>query len=287
MHLPQPVGRRRSRWGEGPVWTGDRLFYVDIEGKSIIRYNPSSGREKVWHFEQRIGFVAPCESGRLLYGGDLGLFFFDLKSGLSTPIHDPEPKRNNNRFNDGKCSPEGRLFAGTIAMDKTPGAARLYRLDQDHACAIAFGPVTNSNGLAWSLDGQTLYYIDTPRQAVTAFDYDPDSGHLDNPREVINTEKFEGSPDGMCIDCDGMLWVAMCHGGEVIRFDPATGRDLQHLAVPARETTSCTFAGNDLYVTTGIPPAFPEPDAGSLFVFRDLQVSAPPAHLFTDGRGTT
>lgn len=283
MGPAEPIGQRRSLWGEGPLWIGDHLLYVDIAGKAIVQMKLPAGPEQVWTFEQRIGFAAPCNSRRLLYGGDLGLFFLNPRTGLSTAIHDPEPHRPLNRFNDGKCSPDGRLFAGTIATDKTRGAARLYRLDPDYACAVAYGPVTNSNGLAWALDARTLYYIDTPRQAVLAFDYDPSTGFLENPRTVISTDRFDGSPDGMCIDRDGLLWVAMCHGGEVIRFDPATGRDILHVPVPARETTSCAFVENDLYITTGIPPAFPEPEAGRLFVVRQLDTGAPPAHRFADG----
>ena len=276
---------RTSMWGEGPIWHEDRFFYVDIEGKAIVSYDPSRLKERVWTLDQRVGFVVPCQSGRLLYGGDRGLFFMDPTTGLSTPIVDPEPDRTANRFNDGKCSPDGRLYAGTIATDKKEGAASLYLLDTDLTCKRVYGPVTNSNGIAWSADGSTCYYIDTPTKKILAFDYQMDDGDLANPRVVVDTSPWEGSPDGMTIDEKDHLWVAFCHGGCVRCLDPQTGKDLEKIEVPARETTACAFGGekmDELWITTGIPKNDVEPDAGKVFCVEKMGVRGRSANRFLD-----
>lgn len=280
---PEPAGSHISLWGESPVWWRGQLWSVDIEGRAILAYSPAHDEEHAWPTGQRVGFVAPRRIGGVVWGGDHGLHFLDPDSGATWAIADPEPDKPRNRFNDGKCSPDGRLFAGTIALDKTPGAAALYRLDPDLFVQPAFGPVTNSNGLAWSPDGSVCYYIDTPSFEVKAFRYDAESGDLHDPRVAFRTPKEWGSPDGMAIDVEGMLWIAFCHGGCVRRIDPRDGRELGKIEVPARETTSVAFGGRDrrdLFITTGRPTSDPEPLAGRLFVVRGMPVAGPPATPF-------
>jgi sugar lactone lactonase YvrE len=141
--------------------------------------------------------------------------------------------------------------------------------------------VTNSNGLAWSADGKILFYIDTPRKEVLAFDYQ--DGHLSNIRSVISTAHLEASPDGMTIDERGNLWIAFCHGACVICFDPQSGEELRRVELPCLETTACAFGGPDLadlYVTTGVHKSVVEEDAGRLFVIRGLGVKGVPAYAF-------
>jgi sugar lactone lactonase YvrE len=277
----EPVGYIRCQWGEGPIWWQGALYYVDIEGQRVHSYNPADGSEKSWDVGQRVGTVVPRESGGLLIAGDHGLFFLDEKTGALTPIADPEHDKPDNRFNDGKCSPDGRFFAGTISLVKKTGAAKLYRLDPDLTVHEAFGPVTNSNGIVWSADGRTCYYIDTPRKEVLAFDYR--DGHLGNLRSVIATRHIDASPDGMCIDTDGHLWIAFCHGGCVSCFDPANGHELHRIPLPCLETTACTFGGPglaDLFVTTGVHKTAREEHAGRLFVIRGLNARGVPADAF-------
>ena len=277
----EPVGTIRSQWGEGPIWWHGALYFVDIEGHQIHRYNPADGSEKSWDAGQRVGTVVPRESGGLVAAGDHGLFFLDEETGALTPIADPEPDKPDNRFNDGKCSPDGRFFAGTISLAKKNGDARLYRLDPDLTLHEAFGPVTNSNGIVWSADGKTVFYIDTPRKEVLAFDYD--DGHLRNMRGVISTGHIEASPDGMAIDAEGNLWVAFCHGACVACFDPVSGKELRCVELPCLETTACAFGGPDLadlYVTTGVHKSVEEEHAGRLFVVRGLGVKGAPANAF-------
>lgn len=277
----EPIGNIRSQWGEGPVWWRDALYYVDIEGHRVHRFDPASGSEKSWDVGQRVGTVVPRESGGLVIAGDHGLFFLDEETGHLNAIADPEPDQPDNRFNDGKCSPDGRFFAGTISLVKKTGDARLYRLDPDLSLHEAFGPVTNSNGIVWSGDGRTVFYIDTPRKEVLAFDYE--DGHLHNLRGVVSTAHLEASPDGMTIDADDHLWIAFCHGACVVCFDPATGAELRRVELPCLETTACAFGGPelaDLYVTTGVHKSVVEKDAGRLFVIRGLGVKGVAANGF-------
>jgi sugar lactone lactonase YvrE len=276
-----PIASTRSRWGEGPVWWKNSLYYVDIEGHRVHRFTPSDNSESSWEIGQRVGTVVPRESGGLLIAGDHGIAFLDEETGTLTPIADPEPDKPDNRFNDGKCSPDGRFFAGTISLIKKTGDAKLYRLDPDLTLHEAFGPVTNSNGIVWSPDGLTVYYIDTPRAEVLAFDYD--NGHLRNLRTAFSTAAIPASPDGMAIDENGNLWIAFCHGACVVCFDPMTGEILRRIDLPCLETTACAFGGpalEDLYVTTGIHKTEVEEHAGRLFIIRGLGVKGLPAHAF-------
>ena len=277
----EPVGTIRSQWGEGPIWWQGALYFVDIEGGRVHRFDPANGSEKSWNVGQRVGTVVPRKCGGLVLAGDHGFFFLDENTGQVTPIADPEPNKPDNRFNDGKCAPDGRFFAGSISLTKKTGNARLYRLDPDLSLHEAFGPVTNSNGIAWSEDGKTVFYIDTPRKEVLAFDYQ--EGLLKNRRSVISTAHLDSSPDGMAMDASGHLWIAFCHGASVICFDPATGDELQRVLLPCLETTACAFGGPDLadlYVTTGVHKSVKEEHAGRLFVIRGLGVRGLSANAF-------
>ncbi len=278
----EPIGNQRSQWGEGPVWWQGALYYVDIEGHRVHRLDPADGSEKSWDVGERVGTVVPRESGGLVIAGDHGISLLDEETGTLTHVADPEQDLPDNRFNDGKCSPDGRFFAGTISLVKKTGDAKLYRLDPDLTLHEAFGPVTNSNGIAWSVDGKTVFYIDTPRKEVLAFDYESD-GHLRNLRSVISTAHLDSSPDGMTIDADGHLWIAFCHGGCVVCFDPENGAELRRVELPCLETTACAFGGPelaDLYVTTGVHKSVAEEQGGRLLVIRGLGVKGLPANAF-------
>lgn len=284
------AGSYRAQWGEGPIWWQNRLIYVDIEASQLIKYDPSSGHETNWDVSThigRIGTVVPRSSagpeGDLLIAGDKGIHFFNQQNSMSTPISDPEAHIIDNRFNDGKCSPDGRFFAGTISMIKKTGAATLYRLDADLSLQPAFKGVTNSNGIVWSQDQSTCYYIDTPRLEVLAFDYYPETGELSSQRTAFSTAQINASPDGMTIDHNDNLWVAFCHGACVICYEPHTGKQLHRIDLPCLETTACAFGGenlDELYVTTGIHKSEKEVDAGRLFKITGLGVSGVPSNSF-------
>lgn len=285
----QTIGNRVSKWGEGPVWWKDSLLYVDIEGHSIIRFYPDTGTEQITDVGERIGTVVPtADDSQVIYAGDNGIVRLDLKSGQKTSLADPEPElRGTNRFNDGKCDPAGRFWGGTISTIKDTGTANLYCLDTDGSLSSRITEVTNSNGICWSLDASTMYYIDTPTKQVRAYDYVAESGEISSARVVIDTDAlgYCSSPDGMTIDSEGMLWIAFCHGGCVVRMDPASGTELQRVDLPCIETTACAFGGahlDRLFVTTGIKQGLDEPDAGRVFVVDGLGVKGVKAFAYGD-----
>lgn len=281
MAFIELAGTIRSQWGEGPIWWRNALYFVDIEGHLVHRYDPADGSESSRDVGQRIGTIVPRESGGFVIAGDNGLFFLDWETGHLTAIADPEPDKPDNRFNDGKCSPDGRFFAGTISLAKKTGDARLYRLDPDLSLHEAFGPVTNSNGIVWSNDGKRVFYIDTPRREVLSFDYD--AGHLRNMRGAVDTSHIDASPDGMTIDSNGNLWIAFCHGGCVACFDAVTGAEINRVEIPCIETTACAFGGPglmDLYITTGVAKSMQEEHAGRLFAVKGLRVGGVEASSF-------
>jgi sugar lactone lactonase YvrE len=267
---PELITNHVSEWGEGPIWHNDRLLYVDIETYKIISLTPTTGEEKIWDVGQRVGTVVPRASGGLVWAGDNGFYFLDEATGKSTPIADPEPNLPDNRFNDGKCDPAGRLWAGTICLQKRPDAS-LYCLHTDLRVEKKFSPVTNSNGIIWNRAANTMFYIDTPSKKVRAFDYDNATSAITNERVIWDTSADPSSPDGMTIDTEDRLWIAFCHGAKVVCFDPSSKKVEAQIDFPCVETTACAFGGpelRDLYITTGKKPGFEEPLAGRLFVCR-------------------
>ena len=281
------IGKQISQWGEGPIWWGNSLFYVDIAGNKLLRLKPETGEESIWDVGERIGTIVPSKNDdEVIYAGDTGYVRFNLKTGSKTALADPEASmRGKNRFNDGKCDPAGRFWAGTISMVKDTGSANLYCLDTDGSLSLKVSGVTNSNGICWNADATKMFYIDTPTQNVRAYDYDLESGAISNARVVVDTAAhgYNSSPDGMTIDADGMLWVAFCHGACVVRFDPQKDKELQRVDLPCIETTACAFGGENLdrlFITTGIKADLKETDAGKVFVIDGLGVKGVPAFAF-------
>lgn len=283
MQQVEHFGEYRSQWGEGPIWVNDSLVYVDIENGKVIRLNPETGSEKIWDVKSsvgRVGTVVPRESGGYVVAGDHG-FFYLSEDGEVEKVGDPEPDKADNRFNDGKCSPDGHFFAGTISLVKKEGDARLYRLSSEGEISEVYGPVTNSNGIAWNAAGDTMFYIDTPTKKVLAFPYS--DGQLGDPKEVIDTSALDSSPDGMAIDENDNLWIAFCHGACVVNYCTKSGKELKKVDFPCLETTACAFGGENLdvlYVTTGVHKSVVEEHAGKLFRVTGLGVRGQKSHSF-------
>ncbi|WP_269525767.1 SMP-30/gluconolactonase/LRE family protein [Coraliomargarita parva] len=282
----QTIGKFVSIWGEGPIWWGDSLLYVDINGHKLVKLNPDSGEEQVWDMGERIGTVVPTEGEDFMYAGDTGFVRFNPATGAKQNLGDPEAAlRESNRFNDGKCDPAGRFWAGTISLVRETGTANLYCLDTDGSLELKVPDVTNSNGICWSADSKTMYYIDTPTLQVRAYDFDQESGAISNARVAVDTQAagYESVPDGMTIDAEDKLWIAFCHGACVVRFDPDSGEILRHIDLPCLETTACAFGGPELdrlFVTTGIHKTIEEADAGKVFVIDGLGVKGVPAFAY-------
>lgn len=244
----------KAKLGEGSIWhpKENKLYWIDIEGKALHIYDPVTKENKTFDVGSRIGTVVPVEKGGALVALQNGIHFIDTKTGKLTFINNPLPDANI-RFNDGKCDPSGRFWVGTMAMDSRRKGAVLYRMDKDKTIRTMLDSVTISNGIVWTADKKTMYYNDTPTGTVQGFDYNDKTGEITNRRVVIKIPRGGGSPDGMTIDADGNLWVALWGSGTVGKFDPKTGELLQKVIVPAQNVSSCAFGGKNLdilYITT-------------------------------------
>jgi len=279
--------------GEGPRWDADagRLLTVDIEGRTLHRFDPATGEDSPLELGQRIGVATPVEGGGLLLALARMLALLDEPANTMEPLA-VFPHGDDVRANDGACDPAGRLFVGTMALDERPGGGALYRYTTGAGLERVLDAVTLSNGVGWSPDGTRMYYVDSPTQRVDVFDYDTATGEPSVRRPFARIAHEDGIPDGLAVDDEGGVWVALYGGGAVRRFDPDGGLD-QVLEVPATNVTACCFGGADgrsLFVTTarqglGEAELVREPLAGSVFV-ADAGVAGPPATRFAHGGGT-
>ena len=255
--------------GEGPAWDAktQTLYWVDILEKRVHYH-----RDDEYGFTQldeMPGCLAPRTDGNLIlalsktpeeFSRERNHFArinpFDqtqvkpATAKLTTLASIIEPA--NNRFNDGKCDPVGRFLAGTMNMDEKSPTGSLYSFDGQTVTSLLDG-IRISNGLAWSPDYKTFYYIDTPTREVKAFDYDLSTGQIANPRVAISVPEALGWPDGMTSDTDGNLWIAMWGGAQITCWNPQNGELLEQIPVPAKNVTSCVFGGinlNELYITS-------------------------------------
>ena len=281
--------RAQAQLGEGPVWDErvNCLYWVDIMAGDLHSFCPATQQNRTWQLGQPVGTAVLRQSGGLVLALRDGFAFFDTDRGMLTPIADPEAHLPGNRFNDGRCDANGRFWAGTMALTMARGAGALYRIDPDLAVHTMLTGVTISNGIAWSQDQRTMYYVDTAPRTVTAFAFDAETGWMGNGRVILRIPASMGYPDGMTIDRDGKLWIAHYDGGCVRRWDPETGKVLTAVQVAASKVTACTFGGPDLnilYITTAVQEMSAaqraaEPLAGSLFA-RQMPYQGFPANRF-------
>jgi sugar lactone lactonase YvrE len=266
----------RSTLGEGPVWDDEarRLWWVDILEGCVHRTDPSTARDEVFDAGQYVGAVGLRSSGGLVAAVRDGFATFDPSSGRLDLIADLQDDARSLRANDGKVDPAGRFWAGMMAQDHRDGAGALYRLDADRSVHRMVDGTSISNGLDWSPDARTMYYIDSTPRTVDRFAYDRSTGDITG-RETLITMPDGIFPDGMTVDADGCLWVALWDGWAVERYTP-DGRLDRRIDVPAAQASSCAFGGPELdllFITTA-QEGFPaggkrdQPHAGSLFVCR-------------------
>lgn len=242
----------RARLGEGPVWDArsGRLVWVDIEGRALHSTDPSTGATTSLPMPLPIGVAVPRRSGGFVAALEDGFHAIDA-DGRSEQIAAIDNNAGRLRFNDGACDPAGRFLAGTMAYDFAPRAAALYRLDADLGVTRLLDDVTISNGLGWSADGGTMYYVDTPTRRIDAFDYDVATGAMTRRRTFVEIDGV-GRPDGLCVDVEGAVWIALWPGWSVRRY-LADGTLDAVLPVPAAQVSSCVFGGpqlDELYITT-------------------------------------
>ncbi len=255
---------------EGPVWSPSwgGLRWVDMFAGDILSTSLDAGDATI--ARRHVGAIAaalrPRHGGGAVIAVERGFVLEDADGELN-PL--PELWTDSGlRMNEGACDPDGRFYCGSMAYDKGPGRGTVYRLDTDHATSVVFGGSTISNGLAWSPDGSLAYYIDSATRRVDVFDYTADDG-LTGRRRFVEITEGAGDPDGMTVDAQGHLWVALYAGSAVRRYRPDGTLD-GVIELPVTNVTACTFAGPDLdqlVITTsreGLPDGS-QPEAGSLF----------------------
>jgi sugar lactone lactonase YvrE len=266
--------RCEDELGEGPVWDErrDELLWVDILRKRIHAWEPAAGTHRELQVDRPVGAVVPRASGGAVAALGQGFAHVDLDGETIEPLADLGLADPSIRMNDAKCDRQGRLWAGTMSETLAEGAGSLYRLDADGAISLVVPDVTVSNGLDWSPDNRTMYFIDTLRYGIDAFDFDAETGALSNRRRLVDIEGRDGLADGLTVDGDGCIWVALCYGGAVRRYTPE-GRIDATVRLPVTMATSCAFGGagyRTLYITTGRTTLSDEerrrqPLAGSVF----------------------
>ena len=241
--------------GESPVWLAkeNALYWVDIPAPALHRLDLASGTLKTWKMPQTIGSFGLREKGGAVVALRDGLHFFDFGSGKFTAIANPEAGKTTNRFNDGKVSPDGRFWAGTMDDEqlKRPLGA-LYRLDPDGSCHRMVENLIVSNGLAWSGDGKTMFHSDSKGQIIWTYDYDTATGRIANRREVARPTEEIGRPDGGACDMEGYYWSAGISSGMLNRWSPDGKLDRQ-IPMPCTSPTMPCFGGPDMktiYVTS-------------------------------------
>ncbi len=251
-----------SLLGESPLWhpIEQVLYYCDIPGRKLLRFDASTNDLQHWSFDTDVACCAPMLDGALLLGMRDGIWRFDTGIGERTRLAEPPYDMASERFNDGKCDPQGRFWVGTIYEPRSPALAALYCYSKGVLKKKADG-IAVSNGLAWSPNGRTQYWSDTKAHAVYAFDFDPATGDLHKRRTFANfapkvagakLDEYGGRPDGAAVDAEGCYWVAMFEGQRVLRLSPQ-GELLREVRLPVRCPTMPCFGGADLktlYITT-------------------------------------
>lgn len=243
--------------GEGPCWDAEEqtLYWVDTDLKCVHKYCPYSGEKKTYQLNQKVGVAVKETAGTIICALENGFYRLNQNDGSVEYIVNPDSENPENIFNDGKCDKEGNFWAGTVHREELAEKGSLYCLSTDFKCEPKYNGVTISNGIAWTEDYKTMYYIDTPTLQVAAFDYDMDTRTISNKRVAVEFSPEYGMPDGMTIDADGNLWVAMWGGYGVYKCNPRTGQILGKIDVPVANVTSCIFGGKDmdvLYITTAM-----------------------------------
>lgn len=285
----------RGLLSEGPRWDAERgeLLWVDILAGEMHRATLGEHNRlrpaRTVQVGMPLGAAAPATAGGYVLAAGTGFWHLGADGELRELVN-PEPGRTDVRMNDGICDPQGRYWAGTMAYAETPGAGRLYRLGLDGTCQLMVDGLTISNGMGWSPDGATMYLADSGTAEIYAFDFDHRSGELANRQTLVHLDIPGAAPDGLTVDDNGDLWVALWNGGVVARYRP-DGSLRGTIAVPVDRPTSCAFGGPGgglLFVTTsreGLDPdvATGQPHAGHVLCIDGLGVTGPPCNPY---RGT-
>lgn len=269
-----PVLNRGFTLTESPVWSIEEqaLYFVDIHGPAVWRYDPATGQSRSWTMPEPVGCIALRSTGGIIAGTRAGFCVLDTSTGMVERWLDPEQDKPGNRFNDGRCDRAGRFWAGSMVEQGDDGAAALYCLEPNRTCRRMVEGLSVSNGLAWSPDDRFMYHADTHQSTVWAYDYEIETGAIANRRIFATMMSGEGRPDGAAVDEEGCYWSARYDGWQIVRHNPA-GHEIQVIKTPFANPTMVAFGGADLdvmYITSasrGLPPneLAEQPGAGGLF----------------------
>ncbi len=278
----ETVTEHKSLLGEGPLWDeqNQRIIWLDILNGKVHSFAPETSEYSFFQTGQLTGAVVLTNRDTLIGALQNGFYELNESDVPSRFIADPESNLPENRFNDGKCDPQGRFWAGTMHIPETATTGNLYVLDPDGNVHHRLSGIGCSNGLAWDSTGNTMYYIDSPTREVVAYDFDAETAGITNRRVVFTVPEGSGFPDGMTIDAEDKLWIALWDGWKIIRVDPDKGEMIDQIGLPAARITSAAFGGagfTDLYITSARVGLSEEqlekqPLAGSLFVIRNVGV---------------
>ncbi len=276
MFEPYVACKETSILGESPLWSVEQqaLYWVDIRNPIVHYFEPVTGVRKKWHVQTEIGSIGFAKNNKLVAGTRMGFAYIDLGDGSYEELADPEGdgRKNSVRMNDGKVDRAGRFWCGTMEDPGFGEFGSLYRFDPDHSVHRMEGPVRISNALCWNPDNTIMYFADSLKKTVWMYDFDLQTGEIENRRKFITVTEGDGLPDGATVDAEGFVWIAHMRGGKVKRYDPS-GREEREIKFPASLTSCPAFGGaglSTLYVTTAsslfdAEDFAQEPDAGSLF----------------------
>ncbi len=289
MSKPECVLKINAIVGECPTWDEKSkvLFWVDIQGKNVHRFNPKSGENKTFYLPEIVTSLSLCHDDKLLLSLRKSLVMYSLSAGRFDVLVNLEEDLPDNRCNDGKCDPAGNYWVGTM-NDKnwTQPSGALYKFSDNHI-AVMQTQVTCANGMGWSPDHRTMYFTDSFKYMIFAYDYDAASGTISNRREFVRLDPNAGIfPDGLTVDSEGCVWSAQVGAGQVVRYD-SSGKQERIIQLPVPRVTSCAFGGEDLttlYITSATETMTPEqiaqaPKSGCLFALQ-TEIKGLPANRY-------
>ncbi|MGJ8683716.1 MAG: SMP-30/gluconolactonase/LRE family protein [Nonlabens sp.] len=267
-----------AQLGEGALWNvaTQELYWVDIIGQNFHRYNPKTRINKSYELPSQVGTVVSYDENQVVVALEDRVSYLNLNNHTLTDIAAIPREEKGSRLNDGKVDPNGNLWVGSMSKGGENPTAQLYRVDSQGEVKVMLKDVRISNGIVWSKDAQTMFYIDTKKGNIRAYDYDKTTSEISNERVIVTIPESLGFPDGMAIDDNDNLWVGLWNGNGIAHYNSKTGELISKIEVPAHNVTSCAFGGSDLktlYITTASVDMTAEekieyPLAGSVFSVR-------------------